>query len=105
MEAAVDKLKAKLPQALLSMDYLSFIVNMTLCKSDDSSEDDAIWMEEEEEENNCIELMTEENASNVEKALSNSVFVHRRTYQSDMASALLTMHSHLKEVVTSNSRE
>lgn len=70
---------------------------MTLCKSDYSSEDDTRWMEEKEEDANYIALITEENDSNVKKALSNREFVHGRTYQSDMAFALFTMQSHHKD--------
>ena len=94
---AVNKLKAEHPKALLTIEDLAAVMLMTTENDDDDDESGVRWANDDNsDEESDIAFMTTESAISLESALSNTAFVHGRTFDQDMASALVTMNKQLR---------
>lgn len=93
----MSNLKEKHAIALLTVENLAAVVHMASVCSDDEeeSEDDVRWVEDDDEEESDMYFIAVEDATSLEGSLSNTAFLHCRSYESDMASALAVMKSQL----------
>lgn len=96
---AIDKLRSNHPSALLTVEDLAFVIDMVMTETDekDSSDEDYVkWIDEDQEDPPTAFLMTEKDASSIEKKLANTAFIHGRTHQGDMNLAMTVMRDQLK---------
>ena len=94
VKKAIDRLKAAHPKALLTIEDLSSVVNMTTYDDDN---DDVRWLDDlEDEDNDEIVMMAREDVKMLETALANNAFEHGRSLGGDLDEALLTMNQHIR---------
>ena len=96
VKRAIDKLKAAHPKALLTIEDLSSIVNMTWCDDEKDEDDDVRWLDDiDDDSNDEIVMMATEDAQQLESDLANNAFEHGRTFYTDLEEALVTMNRHI----------
>lgn len=102
--AAINKLKAKHPQALLTVEDLAAVVEMTTTdeqRQEEEQGDDPVWLDEEEEsdsddydanvamdETEALTTLTNEAAEELEVCLANVATAHGMCFTSGMETAL-----------------
>lgn len=79
--AAIQRLKAKHPSALLTVEDLHSIVNMAIDEEEQDSRnedsDEVLWNEDsDDDENSELVYMAVEDLESVERSLANNVFLH-----------------------------
>lgn len=112
--AAINRHKAQHPNALLTIEDLAAVVEMTVDAEEDVDPDDVQWAEDDEQGPDVdeddveaflieddftgtsdLDHMSRDDMAELETRLANSAFIHGRSQQGDMAEALLTMHDQL----------
>ena len=93
---AVNKLKARHPTALLTIEDLSSVVNMVNVDEEGESQgEDVMWHEEDDDsEETDIIYMSMSDMEAVERSLADNAFIHGRILTSGPTSALITMNTH-----------
>lgn len=96
---AVNKLKEKHPNAFVTVEDLSAVVNMVLndSENDEASEHYAQWANDDgDAQDSDISFLTMDNAAKIEKSLENRAFAHGRSIPTTTSSALAAMYWRLQ---------
>lgn len=97
--SAINKLKSRHPQALLTVEDMAAVVELANDPHTEStSEEEVRWAVDTDDDETAEVLLasvTEEDSQDLEMAFANSAFLHGRTYSEDMDSALAVMNEQL----------
>lgn len=100
--AAINKLKEKLPSALITIaDVVHIVEQCNEEKGSTSNENDimAEWAEEDEgTDDSTLTFIAEHDLFSIEESLDTSSFLHGRSFLSTRVTALLSMRTHLNHV-------
>ena len=88
MTEAIERLKSRHPSAMLTIEDLSYVINMVTTEEDEEPEPDDDEVRWADESDSDISYMAETDVIKVERSLSNNAFIHGRTYDKDMDEAL-----------------
>ena len=107
---AINKLKARHPQALLTIEDLAAVVEMTQNEEEETDDEDEVkWLDgnsdsesynviASDSEDDDITYLSNETAADIETSLSNIAFIHGTTNNQDLTAALTklndNMHNH-----------
>lgn len=98
--AAINKLKNNYLKSMLTVEDLAFVMYMADedTHEEEPREDEEVrWIDYDEEDTGpYFASMTRENASEVERKLSNNTFIHVTSHKTDLALALQSINNQLK---------
>lgn len=82
---AVRKFKVKHPQALLTVEDISCVVNMVMVDANMKEDEETRWAEEEDDDDSSsdIAFMAFDNDRKLEASLSYNVYIHGSTFKGD----------------------